>query len=53
VHLLGTDGVWLGRSEAKIPPFADIQPAPNTLGESKSGRQHRSIEPFLPTSATV
>ena len=27
--------------------------APNTLGESKAGKQYQSMEPFMPTSAAV
>jgi hypothetical protein len=53
VQLFRAGAVLPGRSEAKIPPLPASSSAPNTLGELKSGRQHQSIEPFLPTSATV
>jgi len=36
----------------KYPPFWSSRMAAKTLGESKKGRQHQSMEPSLPTSAT-
>ena len=44
---------WAAGARRKCPPLPASSSAPNTLGESKSGRQPESIEPFLPTSATV
>ncbi len=38
---------------AKRPPFRSSSSAPNTLGESKSGRHSQSIEPRTLTSAAV
>ena len=37
----------------KRPPFLSSSSAPNMLGESKLGEQYQSIEPLMPTSATV
>jgi K+ transporter len=37
----------------KKPPFFSSRIAAKMLGESKCGRQHQSIEPSMPTSATV
>ncbi len=37
---------------AKRPPRSSSRMAANTLGESKFGRQHQSMDPSIPTSAT-
>jgi hypothetical protein len=43
---------WIGAIR-KLPPLRSSRIAAKTLGESKAGRQHQSIEPSVPTSATV
>src|SRR3989344_7447946 len=35
----------------KEPPRSGSRMAPKTLGESIRGKQHQSMEPFIPTSA--
>jgi hypothetical protein len=40
-------------ASAKRPPRSASKSAPNTLGESRSGRQSQSIAPSRATSATV
>jgi hypothetical protein len=40
-----------GRGDTKATPFWSSRMAAKTLGESKLGRQHQSMEPSMPTSA--
>ena len=37
----------------KRPPFLSSRIAAKTLGESKCGKQSQSIDPSIPTSATL
>ncbi len=41
------------RRDLKEAAAMGVERAANTDGESNDGRQRKSIEPFLPTSATV
>jgi len=43
----------LTRGEMLVLREMDYMMAANTLGESKCGKQSQSIDPFIPTSATV
>ena len=51
VHLFFHAG--MDRVDLKEPPFFASRIEANTLGESKCGRQHHSIEPSLPTNAAI
>ena len=38
---------------SKVPPILSSKIFPKTEGESNSGRQHQSIEPFLEIKAVL